>query len=102
MTTQAVSTRESYLRLVAPIVLVLFVVGWYQFSLVYIQGADNQLVAGGNLGVYVPVQQVQGYLDALLYATYVGAALGLVVFFYNLAKVLGTRSRRGLAKHAQG
>ena len=92
MSGQAASRRFCYVRIVAPIVLVLFVVGWYQFSVTYIQGADNQLVANGNLAVYVPIQQVQGYLSALLDATYVGVSAGLVVLAYQLVKLLRLRS----------
>lgn len=93
MSTQQNAQRVSYARLAAPIVMVLFVVGWYQFSVVFIQQADNQLVASGNLAVYVPVQQVQGYLAALLDATYLAVAAGLAVFGYYLVKVFRIRSR---------
>jgi len=84
--------RFSYAKLIAPLALVLFALGWYQFSIVYIQGADNQLVANGNLAVYVPVQQVNGYIAALLDATYITVSAGLIVFVYYLAKLLRTRS----------
>ena len=94
MSTEATVARFSYARLIAPIVLVLFVVGWYQFSVVYIQGADNQLVANGNLAVYVPIQQVSGYLAALLDATYIAATAGLMTFAYYLVRLLRARSRR--------
>ncbi len=90
----ATAERFSYARLIAPIVLVLFVVGWYQFSVVYIQGADNQLVASGELAVYVPIQQVSGYLSALLDATYLAAAAGAITFAYYLTKLLRTQSRK--------
>lgn len=85
--------RVRYSKLVAPIVLVLFVIGWYQFSVVYIQGADNQLVAGDNLAVYVPIQQVQGYLSALLDAVYFAVSAGLLAFAYYFAKLLRSRSK---------
>jgi hypothetical protein len=88
---QADAPRFSYARLVAPLVLVLFVVGWYQFSVVYVQGADNQLVANDNLAVYVPIQQVQGYLAALLGATYITASAGLIAFAYQVVKLLRNR-----------
>ena len=91
MSTRPPPRRLSYARIVAPLVLVLFVVGWYRFSVVYIQGANNQLVENGNLTVYVTVQQVQGYLSALLLATYVVAAAGMLAFAYSLLKL---RSRR--------
>ncbi|HUH99519.1 MAG TPA: hypothetical protein VLY65_00615 [Nitrososphaerales archaeon] len=92
MTTKPSAGRIGYARLLAPIVMVLFVVGWYEFSVVYIQGADNQLVANGNLAVYVPVQQVQGYLSALLYATYLAAAAGSIAFVHHASKFLRARS----------
>jgi hypothetical protein len=88
MSTRLAQRRFSYSRLIAPMLLVLFAVGWYQFSAVYIQGADNQLVANNNLAVYVPVQQVQGYLAALLDATYLTVSAGLMVFAYYLAKLI--------------
>ncbi|MDA4121831.1 MAG: hypothetical protein OK456_01470 [Thaumarchaeota archaeon] len=84
MSAGSTTRRPRYGRLIAPLVLILFVVGWYQFSSVYIQGANNQLVASGNLAVYVPVQQVSGYLAALLDATYATVVIGLLIFAYNL------------------
>jgi hypothetical protein len=84
--------RSTRSRLVAPVMLVLFALGWYQFSVVYIQAADNQLVASGNLAVYVTVQQIHGYLTALLYATYATVVLGTIAFLYNLARTLRRRS----------
>lgn len=84
--------RFNYTRLVAPMLLVLFALGWYQFSAIYIQGADNQLVANNNLAVYVPVQQVQGYLAALLDATYLTVSAGLILFAYYFVKLLRFRS----------
>ncbi len=78
--------RVSYGRLIAPVALVLFAVGWYQFSVVYIQGANAQLVASDNLSVYVSVQQIQGYLAALLDATYLVVSAGSIVFVYFLVK----------------
>jgi hypothetical protein len=92
VTSPSPQRRVLLARLMAPLVLVLFVVGWYEFSLVYIRGADDQLVAAGNLSVYVPIQQVQGYLSALLDATYLAATAGLVVFAYRAAKLLRARS----------
>jgi len=93
MSTQATARRFSFARLVAPMALVLFALGWYQFSIVYIQGADSQLVANGNLAVYVPLQQVQGYLAALLDATYITVSAGLTVFAFYIVKLLRTKRR---------
>jgi hypothetical protein len=92
MSKEAIPRRFGYGRLIAPIVLVLFVVGWYRFSLIYIQGANDQLVANDNLAVYVPVQQVHGYLVALLDGTYLTACAGMVVFSYYFVKFLRFRS----------
>jgi hypothetical protein len=94
MSTGVTTQQVSYSRLIAPIVLVLFAVGWYQFSAVYIQGADNQLVADNNLAVYVTVQQVQGYMAALLDATYFTVTVGLIMFAFYLVKFLRARSVR--------
>jgi hypothetical protein len=88
MSNEKAARRFSYSRLIAPLALILFAVGWYQFSSVYIAGANDQLVANGNLAVYVPIQQVQGYLAALLDATYFTASVGLMMFAYYLVKLL--------------
>ena len=76
------------IRLVAPLILIAFAVLWYQFSVVYIQGADNQLVAKDNLSVYVTIQQVTAYLQALRLATYATGAVGALAFSYYLVKLL--------------
>ncbi len=93
MKVQSTAQRFRYSRLVAPIILILFALGWYQFSVVYIQGANNQLVENDNLSVYVPVQQIHGYLVALLDATYIIVTIGLVLLAYNLVKFLQFRTR---------
>ena len=90
MTVQA-GPKFAYIRLFAPLVLVAFAVFWYQFSLVYIQGADNQLVANDNLSVYVAVQQVSAYIQALRLATYATAAAGTLAFVYYLVKLFRTK-----------
>jgi hypothetical protein len=94
MIAPATPRKFSYSRLIAPIALILFAVGWYQFSVVYIPGADNQLVADGNLAVYVPVQQIQGYLAALLDATYLTVSVGLVMFAYYFVKLVRFKTGR--------
>jgi hypothetical protein len=83
--------KFAYVRLFAPLVLVAFVVFWYQFSLVYIQGANNQLVANDNLSVYVTVQQVNAYLQALKLATYATVSAGTLAFLYYLVKLFRTK-----------
>jgi hypothetical protein len=40
------------------------------------------------------VQQVSGYLAALLDATYLTVSVGLILFAYYLVKLLRIRSRR--------
>jgi hypothetical protein len=94
MSTRAATQRFSYARLIAPVLLIVFAVGWYHFSVVYIPQANSQLVANDNLSVYVPVQQIQGYLAALLDATYLVISAGVILFAYNLAKLLRIRSSR--------
>ena len=84
--------RFRYVRLVAPVILILFTLGWYRFSVVYIQAANNQLVANNNLAVYVPIQQISGYLAALLDATYIVVVVGLIVLAYNFGKFLRFRA----------
>ena len=81
-----------YNRLAAPVALILFAVGWYQFSVVYIQAANLQLIEGNDLSVYVPIQQVQAYLEVTQGATYLMASIGLAMFAYYLARFV--RSRR--------
>jgi len=94
MSTPNTAQKFRYSRLVAPLFLILFAVGWYQFSVAYIPSANNQLVANDNLSVYVPVQQIQGYLAALLDATYITVSAGLVMFAYYLVKLLRFKSPR--------
>ena len=93
MKTRATAAKFSYAKLAAPLALALFIVAWYQFSVVYIQRADDQLVASDSLAVYVPIQQVQGYLAALLDATYITVFTALIVFAYYLVKLIRTRPR---------
>jgi hypothetical protein len=88
MSSPPAARRFNYGRLVAPIALIVFAVVWYQFSVVYIPNANDQLVAGDNLAVYVPVQQIHGYLAALLDATYLTASAGLIMFAYYFVKLL--------------
>ncbi len=88
MTTSQDIQKKSFPRrfLIAPLVLLLFAVGWYRFSVVYIQGANLQLVQHNNYSVYVPLQQVSAYLQALQEFTYVTAAIALVMFLYFLVR----------------
>jgi hypothetical protein len=94
MSTRATAQRFSYGRLIAPALLIVLALGWYQFSVFYIPQANSQLVANNNLSVYVPVQQIQGYLAALLDATYLIISVGVILFAYNLVKLLRIKSGR--------
>lgn len=91
MRAQDARQRFSRVRLVAPIVLILFALGWYRFSVVYIQAANDQLVLHNNLAVYVPIQQVSGYLTALDDATEVIVLLGLLILTYNVVSFVRLR-----------
>jgi hypothetical protein len=77
-----------YRFLIAPIALLLFAVGWYRFSVVYIQGANLQLVDHNNYSVYVPFQQISAYLQALREFTYVTVAIALIMFLYFLVRLI--------------
>ena len=83
-----------YRNLVAPLVLALFAVAWYQFSVVYIQGANLQLVQHNNLAVYVPIQQLRAYITALRNFTYVTVSAASVFFLYYVTKFFRLRSAR--------
>jgi hypothetical protein len=84
--------KVSRIRLVAPLILIAFAVFWYEFSIVYIPRADNQLVAQDNLAVYVTIQQVTAYLQALRLTTYATVAVGALAFSYYLVKLLRFRA----------
>ena len=77
-----------YRFLVAPLVLLGFALGWYQFSVVYIQGANAQLIQNGNYAVYVPVQQIQAYMGALREFTYATVAVALIMLLYFLVRFI--------------
>jgi hypothetical protein len=77
--------------LIAPLVVLLFSIGWYRFSEVYIQNANQQLVEHANLSVYVPLQQLSAYMTAVLDFTYLSVSLSLIFFFYYLAKFIRYR-----------
>ncbi len=75
-----------YRFLIAPLVLLLFALGWYEFSAIYIQRANSQLVLNNNYAVYVPIQQLNAYMGALREFTYATSAIALIMFFYFLAR----------------
>jgi len=75
-------------RLLAPIVLSLFAVGWYKFSFIYLTASNKLAIAHGDYAVYVVPEQLQGYLTATLWICYFLVFAGLTVFWYNLVKIV--------------
>nr|WP_240931216.1 hypothetical protein [Acidianus sulfidivorans] len=81
--------KPAYVRkLLAPLVLSLFAIGWYKFSEIYLVSSDNLALQNGNYAVYVVPQQMQGYLNATLWLCYFLVFAGLSVFWYNLVKIV--------------
>jgi hypothetical protein len=81
--------QTAYIRkLLAPIVLSLFAIGWYKFSEIYLVNSDNTALAHSNYAVYVVPQQLTGYLTATLWICYFLVFAGLSVFWYNLVKIV--------------
>lgn len=75
-------------RLLAPIILSLFAIGWYKFSEIYLVNSDNIALSHGNYAVYVTPQQLEGYLTATLWICYFFVFVGLSLFWYNLVKIV--------------
>lgn len=71
-------------RIFGPLVVALFAIGWYRFSEVYITGVDQQLFYQGNLNVYVPLSQVQAYLEANTLLCYLTVYAALMMFWHGL------------------
>lgn len=82
-------------NLIAPLGLLAFALVWYQFSVVYIQGANLQLVEHNNLSVYVPLQQLGAYMTAVLGFTYATVSIALILFSYNLVRFIQLRLAQG-------
>lgn len=82
-------------RIVAPVVLVLFVLGWYRFSGAYIQTDDASLLAHGNYAVYVPIQQVAAYMQAVTWVSYAAVFAGLVMLWSGLVAYVERKERLG-------
>ncbi|MGI0091168.1 MAG: hypothetical protein ACREBS_05620 [Nitrososphaerales archaeon] len=89
-----------YRFLVAPLVLLAFALCWYQFSVIYIQGANAQLVRNDNYAVYVPIQQIHAYLGALLEFTYLTVGVSLIMFAYFLVRYIQFKRLTPAKKHA--
>ncbi len=85
----SVKINPVYVRkLLAPLVLSMFAVGWYKFSEVYLVGSDKLALSNGNYAVYVVPTQMQGYLTATLWICYFLVFAGLSVFWYNTVKIV--------------
>ncbi len=81
--------KTAYVRkLLAPVVLSLFAVGWYEFSVIYLASNNQLALSSGDLAVYVVPQQFQGYLTATLWICYFVVFMGLAMFWYNLVNIV--------------
>lgn len=78
-------------RVIAPLVLSLFAIAWYQFSRIYLTNADNLALKEANFAIYVTSSQLQGYLEATAWTCYVVVYLGLIFFWYGLVKYVETK-----------
>lgn len=88
--------ESKYVRkILAPLVLSLFAIGWYQFSKIYLAHANNLALANANFAVYVQSQQFDGYLTATAYICYTVVYVGLALFWYNLVKFVEVKEKHG-------
>ncbi|MEM0363222.1 MAG: hypothetical protein QXY68_07725 [Saccharolobus sp.] len=75
-------------KLLSPLILSLFAIGWYQFSVLYIKPNNNIALSHGVFSAYVPPSQLQGYIEATRIIGYIVVYIGLVIFWYNLVKIV--------------
>ncbi|ACP39239.1 MULTISPECIES: hypothetical protein [Sulfolobaceae] len=88
--------ESKYIRkIIAPLVLSLFAIGWYQFSKIYLTHANDLALSNANFAVYVQTQQFDGYLTATRYICYAIVYLGLILFWYNLVKFVEVKEKHG-------
>ncbi|ABP94548.1 MULTISPECIES: hypothetical protein [Metallosphaera] len=78
-------------RVIGPLVLSLFAIAWYQFSKIYLTGADNIALNQANFLVYVPPDQLQGYLEATTWICYTVVYVGLIMFWVSLVKYVQSK-----------
>ncbi|QKR00164.1 hypothetical protein GWK48_07070 [Metallosphaera tengchongensis] len=78
-------------RVIAPLVLSLFAIGWYQFSKVYLFNADNLALNQANFAIYVNPAQFQGYLEATTWICYTVVYVGLIMFWYSLVRYVESK-----------
>ncbi|MEJ2771881.1 MULTISPECIES: hypothetical protein [unclassified Stygiolobus] len=82
-------------RLLAPLILSFFVIGWYKFSESTLANANQIALNTANFAVYVQQTQYDGYLTATRYICYVVVYVGLALFWYNLVKIVEAKERNG-------
>ncbi len=73
-------------RLLAPVALALFAIGWYVFSAVYIDGANRAVFASGDFAVYVSMDQMRAYLSTAAVLCYITVFSALLIFWYNVVQ----------------
>jgi len=82
-------------RLLAPLILSFFAIGWYKFSEDTLANANQIALNTANFAVYVQQTQYDGYLTATRYICYVVVYVGLALFWYNLVKIVEAKERNG-------
>lgn len=75
-------------RLLAPIIVSLFSIGWYLFSVDYIVLDNKVALAQGIFSAYVPTDQIDGYIVATRYICYTIVYIALIIFWYKLVKTV--------------
>ncbi|WP_063492906.1 hypothetical protein AB1303_08430 [Saccharolobus solfataricus] len=75
-------------RLLSPLIVSLFAIGWYEFSVQYIVPNNNVALENGVFSAYVFPSQLQGYIEVTRYICYIVVYLGLIFFWYNLVKTV--------------
>ncbi|QGA55543.1 hypothetical protein GFS03_12270 [Sulfolobus sp. E5-1-F] len=75
-------------RLLSPLIVSLFAIGWYEFSVQYIVPNNNVALENGVFSAYISPSQLQGYIEATRYICYIVVYLGLIFFWYNLVKTV--------------
>ncbi len=78
-------------KVIAPLILSLFSIAWYQFSAIYLVEADQEALSRANFAVYVNQPQLAGYLEATRWICYVIVYVGLILFWQALVKFVRSR-----------
>ncbi|EHP71046.1 MAG: hypothetical protein RXS23_06855 [Metallosphaera yellowstonensis] len=78
-------------KVIAPLILSLFAIVWFQFSKVYLTGADNIALREANFAIYVTPEQLQGYLEATAWTCYIVVYVGLIFFWYGLVRYVESK-----------